>query len=58
MKDSGRMDQMGWLKWEYHPLYAQYLVKWIQSYQAAGLKVDHLSVQNEPNCCQAGNPTA
>ncbi|MGW4703056.1 ricin-type beta-trefoil lectin domain protein [Streptomyces sp. NPDC004285] len=58
MKDNGRMDQMGWLKWEYYPLYAQYLVKYIQSYQAAGVKVDYLSVQNEPNCCQAANPTA
>ncbi|MBD0422616.1 RICIN domain-containing protein [Streptomyces sp. TRM S81-3] len=58
MKDNGRMDQMGWLKWEYYPLYAQYLVKYIQSYQAAGVQVDYLSVQNEPNCCQAGNPTA
>ncbi|MFE8015086.1 lectin [Streptomyces antibioticus] len=58
MKDNGRMDQMGWLKWEYYPLYAQYLVKYIQSYQAAGVHVDYLSVQNEPNCCQAGNPTA
>ncbi|WP_370416917.1 ricin-type beta-trefoil lectin domain protein [Streptomyces fradiae] len=58
MKDNGRMDQMGWLKWEYYPLYAQYLVKYIQSYQAAGVKVDYLSVQNEPNCCQASNPTA
>ncbi|MFH8800831.1 ricin-type beta-trefoil lectin domain protein [Streptomyces sp. NPDC017936] len=58
MKDNGRMDQMGWLKWEYYPLYAQYLVKYVQSYRAAGVHVDYLSVQNEPNCCQAGNPTA
>jgi glucosylceramidase len=58
MKDNGRMDQMGWLKWEYYGMYAQYLVKYIQSYQAAGVPVDYLSVQNEPNCCQAGNPTA
>ncbi|MDX6364269.1 MAG: glucosylceramidase, partial [Streptomyces sp.] len=58
MKDNGRMDQMGWLKWEYYPTYAQYLVKYIQSYQAAGIKVDYISVQNEPNCCQASNPTA
>ncbi len=58
MKDNGRMDQMGWLKWEHYPTYAQYLVKYIQSYQAAGVPVDYLSVQNEPNCCQAGNPTA
>ncbi|MER7597157.1 ricin-type beta-trefoil lectin domain protein [Streptomyces hydrogenans] len=58
MKDNGRMDQMGWLKWEHYPTYAQYLVKYLQSYQAAGVRVDYLSVQNEPNCCQAGNPTA
>ncbi|MFF3941768.1 ricin-type beta-trefoil lectin domain protein [Streptomyces phaeofaciens] len=58
MKDNDRMDQMGWLKWEYYPMYAQYLVKYIQSYQAAGVHVDYLSVQNEPNCCQAANPTA
>ncbi|MEU4570461.1 ricin-type beta-trefoil lectin domain protein [Micromonospora sp. NPDC023956] len=58
MKDNGRMDQMGWLKWEYYPLYAQYLVRYVQSYQAAGVSVDYLSVQNEPNCCQAANPPA
>ncbi|MER7829276.1 ricin-type beta-trefoil lectin domain protein [Streptomyces sp. NPDC095602] len=58
MKDNGRMDQMGWLKWEHYPTYAQYLVKYVQSYQAAGIKVDYLSVQNEPNCCRADNPTA
>ncbi|MER7890605.1 ricin-type beta-trefoil lectin domain protein [Micromonospora sp. NPDC094482] len=58
MKDNGRMDQMGWLKWEYYPLYAQYLVKYVQTYQAAGIAVNYLSVQNEPNCCQAANPTA
>ncbi|WP_052357379.1 ricin-type beta-trefoil lectin domain protein [Actinomadura welshii] len=58
MKDNGRMDQMGWLKWEYYPTYAQYLAKYVQSYQAAGVPVDYVSVQNEPNCCQAGNPTA
>jgi glucosylceramidase len=58
MKDNGRMDQMGWLKAEYYGMYAQYLVKYIQSYQAIGVPVDYISVQNEPNCCQAGNPAA
>ncbi|MFG1689030.1 ricin-type beta-trefoil lectin domain protein [Nonomuraea sp. NPDC049269] len=58
MKDNGRMDQMGWLKWEYYPMYAQYLVKYVQSYAAIGVPIDYISVQNEPNCCQAGNPTA
>ncbi|GAA2215576.1 ricin-type beta-trefoil lectin domain protein [Nonomuraea monospora] len=58
MKDNGRMDQMGWLKWEHYATYAQYLVKYVQSYQAAGVPVNYVSVQNEPNCCQASNPTA
>jgi glucosylceramidase len=58
MKDNGRMDHMGWLKAQYYPTYAQYLVKYIQAYQARGVTVDYLSVQNEPNCCQASNPTA
>ncbi|WP_255292584.1 ricin-type beta-trefoil lectin domain protein [Micromonospora sp. WMMA1996] len=58
MKDNGRMDQMGWLKWEHYATYAQYLVRTIQAYAARGVTVDYLSVQNEPNCCQAGNPTA
>ncbi len=58
MKDNGRMDQMGWLKREYYPTYAEYLVKYLQSYAAAGVAVDYLSVQNEPNCCHAQNPTA
>ena len=58
MKDNGRMDQMGWLKWEHYPTYAQYLVRYVQSYQAAGVPINYVSVQNEPNCCQAANPTA
>ncbi|MEO3855747.1 ricin-type beta-trefoil lectin domain protein [Acrocarpospora sp. B8E8] len=58
MKDNGRMDQMGWLQFSYYPMYAQYFVKYIQSYQAAGIPVDYISVQNEPNCCQAANPPA
>ncbi|RLK13528.1 glucosylceramidase [Micromonospora sp. M71_S20] len=57
MKDNGRMDQMGWLKWEYYPMYAQYLVRYVQTYQAAGIPVNYLSVQNEPNCCKPAAPT-
>ncbi|MFI1194440.1 ricin-type beta-trefoil lectin domain protein [Micromonospora sp. NPDC020750] len=58
MKDNGRMDQMGWLKSQYYATYAQYFVKTVQAYAARGVKVDYLSVQNEPNCCQSGNPAA
>ena len=52
------MDQMGWLRAEYYPMYAQYFVRYVQSYQAIGVPINYVSVQNEPNCCQAGNPTA
>ncbi|MFI1195204.1 ricin-type beta-trefoil lectin domain protein [Micromonospora sp. NPDC020750] len=57
MKTNGRMDQMGSLKTQYYALYAQYLVKYIQSYARAGVPINYISVQNEPNCCKADNPT-
>ncbi|MFJ4908979.1 ricin-type beta-trefoil lectin domain protein [Streptomyces sp. NPDC093249] len=58
MKDNGRMDRMGWLKAEYYPLYARYLVKYVRSHRTAGVRVDYLSVQNEPNCRRPGDPAA
>ncbi len=54
MKDNGKMDDRGWLKWEYYDDYAAYIVKYIQRYQAAGIDVEYLSVSNEPNC-KCGN---
>ncbi|MGH3434431.1 MAG: glycoside hydrolase family 30 protein, partial [Thermocrispum sp.] len=51
MKDNGTMTNMGWLKWEYYPTYAQYFVRYVQGYQAAGVPIDYVSMQNEPNCC-------
>jgi glucosylceramidase len=35
--------------------YAQYLVKFIQAYRAAGVRVDYLTVQNEPQALQRNN---
>lgn len=55
MKSNALLDDRGWLKWEYAPMYAQYLVKYIQRYQQAGIEVDYVSVSNEPNCA-CGNP--
>ena len=55
MKDNGTMTNMGWLKWEHYPTYAQYFVKYIQGYEAQGVTVDYVSVQNEPNCCGANS---
>ncbi|MFI5528406.1 ricin-type beta-trefoil lectin domain protein [Kitasatospora sp. NPDC051853] len=50
MKDSGSLNG-GWLKAEYYGAYAQYFVKYVQAYQAQGVPVDYLTVQNEPTCC-------
>ncbi|MFJ8915412.1 ricin-type beta-trefoil lectin domain protein [Amycolatopsis sp. NPDC102389] len=50
MKDNGDF-KLGWLKAEYYPAYAQYFVKYIQAYQAQGVPIHYVSVQNEPTCC-------
>jgi len=50
MKDSNSFNQ-GWLRSEYYPMYAQYFVKYIQGYAAQGVKIDYVTVQNEPTCC-------
>ena len=39
---------LGTLLPQYYGAYANYLVKFLQGYQAAGIKVDFLGVQNEP----------
>ena len=39
----------GSLKPEYYSVYANYFVKYIQAYQAEGITIDALSVQNEPH---------
>jgi glucosylceramidase len=47
MKTSGHMIG-GKLKPEYYGVYADYFVKYIQAYKAAGLKIDAVTPQNEP----------
>ncbi|SEG77399.1 glucosylceramidase [Actinacidiphila yanglinensis] len=47
MKDNGSYVQ-GWLQSQYYAAYAQYFVKYIQAYQAAGVPINYVSVQNEP----------
>jgi len=39
----------GNLKPEYYSVYANYLVKYVQVYEAEGITIDALSVQNEPH---------
>ncbi|MDX6207236.1 MAG: glucosylceramidase [Frankiales bacterium] len=55
MKDSGTLNG-GWLQSQYYGTYAQYFVKYLQAYQAQGVKINFVSVQNEPTCC-AGYPS-
>jgi glucosylceramidase len=55
MKDSGTLNG-GWLQSQYYAAYAQYFVKYLQAYQAQGVKVDFVTPQNEPTCC-AGYPS-
>ncbi|WNI19060.1 ricin-type beta-trefoil lectin domain protein [Actinacidiphila sp. ITFR-21] len=56
MKDNGAYSQ-GWLQSQYYAAYAQYFVKYIQAYQAQGVPINYITVQNEPTCC-GGYPSA
>ncbi|CDN43790.1 glycoside hydrolase family 3 N-terminal domain-containing protein [Paenibacillus sp. P22] len=47
MKTTGSMIR-GEIKEEYLPVYADYLVKFVQAYQAEGIPMEMLTVQNEP----------
>ncbi|WP_330459995.1 ricin-type beta-trefoil lectin domain protein [Streptomyces sp. NBC_00820] len=55
MKDSGSLNG-GWLKAEDYGAYAAYFVKYLQAYQAQGVKVSYVTAQNEPTCC-SGYPS-
>jgi glucosylceramidase len=55
MKDSGVFEQ-GTLKPQFYSAYAQYFVKYIQAYQAQGVPITYVTVQNEPSCCP-GTPS-
>ncbi|GAA2390015.1 RICIN domain-containing protein [Dactylosporangium salmoneum] len=55
MKTSGNMVG-GSLSTNYEGAFGDYLVKSIQAYQAAGVPVNYLSIQNEPQYSPAGYP--
>jgi glucosylceramidase len=52
MKTNGKRSHGGKLKPEYYQAWAEYIVSYIAVYQAHGLNVSKLSVQNEPNATQ------
>lgn len=47
MKTSGRLGT-GRLKREWHPVYARYLLKFVEAYAAEGVPIHAITVQNEP----------
>ncbi|MBU5671676.1 S-layer homology domain-containing protein [Paenibacillus brevis] len=47
MKTSGSL-MKGKLKQEYYDVYAQYFVKFIEAYKQAGIEIDAVTLQNEP----------
>jgi glucosylceramidase len=44
----GNLGAQGIVRKQYYPALAQYFVKFIQAYQAAGVPIDDISMQNEP----------
>ena len=56
MKTSGKLGT-GRVKPEHYPAYARYLLKFIQAYEAEGVSIHALTVQNEPQHQDARYPT-
>lgn len=56
MKKNGRL-QGSSLKPEFFQAFADYHVKFLQAYQAEGLRIDAITVQNEPLFASEGYPT-
>ena len=52
MKTTNKMNEGGKLKTEYYELWSQYYIKFINAYQENGVKIQAVTVQNEPNATQ------
>lgn len=52
MKDNNRLNRGGKLKNEYRQTWANYLVKYVNSYKKQGIDIDYMTIQNEPNAYQ------
>ncbi len=53
MKTTGERNRGGQLRPEYREMWAEYICRYIEGYEAHGLRVAFLSVQNEPNATQS-----
>jgi len=56
MKTSGKLGT-GSLKREWHPAFARYLFEFVKAYEAEGLPIHALTVQNEPQMAHRDYPT-
>lgn len=52
MKTNGEMNHGGKLKKEYYDTWAEYIVKYIKAYAKEGIRIDFITVQNEPEAVQ------
>lgn len=52
MKSNGEMNHGGVLKLEYYQMWADMIVRYLKEYEKLGIKIQYLSVQNEPNAAQ------
>ncbi len=52
MKNNKMLNLGGKLLEKYQHLYAEYLAKFVLEYQKRGIKIDYMTVQNEPNAVQ------
>lgn len=56
MKTTGQLGG-GEVKPELYPAFARYLLKFVQAYQAEGIQIHAITVQNEPQMVHAAYPT-
>ena len=52
MKTNGEMNHGGKLKKEYYDVWAKYIVKYIKAYEQEGIRIESVTVQNEPEAVQ------
>ena len=52
MKSNNEMNHGGYLLPEYYEAWARYYVRFIDAFQAEGLQIDYITVQNEPAAVQ------
>lgn len=52
MKTNGEMNHGGKLKRECYTLWAEYVAKYLEAYRDMGIRIDRITVQNEPEATQ------